>query len=353
MGSQKTILIAPLHWGLGHATRCIPIINALLKHNYNVILASDGAALLLLQKEFPELTSIALPSYNITYTKKEKLLKWVLFLRLPHIQKAIASEKKVIKKLVSENRIDGIISDNRLGVRSKKVPTVFITHQLRLLSGSTTFFSSKLHQKSIAKFDECWVPDAKQTPNLSGKLGHLRDAKFKIRYLGPLSRMKPQQATKVYDVLALLSGPEPQRTLLEEKVIEALKGRPVKVLLVQGVIEAEQIMSQHDNITIVNFMATAELEKAINESELILSRSGYTTIMDLAAMQKKAFFIPTPGQYEQIYLAKRLKGLRIVPSCKQEDFTFEKLADVKDYTQLKKIDQEVDFKKLFRLFERK
>lgn len=100
-------------------------------------------------------------------------------------------------------------------------------------------------------------------------------------------------------------------------------------------------------------MGTAELEKAINESELILSRSGYTTIMDLAAMQKKAFFIPTPGQYEQIYLAKRLKGLRIVPSCKQEDFTFEKLADVKDYTQLKKIDQEVDFKKLFRLFERK
>lgn len=169
----------------------------------------------------------------------------------------------MIKKLVSENRIDGIISDNRLGVRSKKVPTAFITHQLRLLSGSTTFFSSKLHQKSIAKFDECWVPDAKQTPNLSGKLGHLRDVKFKIRYLGPLSRMKPQQATKVYDVLALLSGPEPQRTLLEEKAIEALKGRPVKVLLVQGVIEAEQIMSQHDNITIVNLWEQLSWKKRL------------------------------------------------------------------------------------------
>lgn len=120
-------MVAPLHWGLGHATRCIPIIDALLKQNFNVLLASDGAALMLLEKEFPTLEAIELPSYNISYPKNQYFFKWKMLLKLPKIQKIIASERKMIEELVSENKIQGIISDNRFGVRSEKIPSVFIT----------------------------------------------------------------------------------------------------------------------------------------------------------------------------------------------------------------------------------
>jgi len=351
MAKQKTILVAPLFWGLGHATRCIPIINALLKFNYNVILASDGAALLLLQKEFPELASIELPSYNITYPKKGINFKLKLFLKLPSILKTIASEKKLIKHLVAEGKIDGIISDNRFGVRNKKVPSVFITHQLNVLTGNTTYFSSKIHQHIIKKFNECWVPDVSEKINLSGKLGHVTNFGIPIKYMGLLSRMKKTEIPKIYNVLVLLSGPEPQRTLLEEHLIKIFKGSVLKVLLIQGVVKKEQKTVHTENIEIVNFMQTEALEKAINLSEIVVSRSGYTTLMDLAIMQKSAFFIPTPGQYEQKYLARRLKHLGIAPSCKQENFNIGKLNEVAVYKGLSDFKASNKLEDLFCLFE--
>ncbi|MBT8264386.1 MAG: glycosyltransferase [Muriicola sp.] len=346
-----TILVAPLHWGLGHATRCIPLIRSLLENNYRVILASDGGALALLRKEFPELKYIELPSYDITYAKKGLNLKLKLFMNLPHIRKTISQERKVIKKLVKERAIDGIISDNRLGVYSKKVPSVFITHQLNVLSGNTTWLSSKAHQKVIQKFNECWVPDIEGAGNLSGKLGHLKKPKFSIKYIGPLSRMQYQDLPNKYDVMCLLSGPEPQRTLLEHKFIELFKNSEKKVLIVRGVVEEQEITDVRDNLTIINFLTTRTLEKAINESEIVISRPGYTTIMDLAAIGKKAFFIPTPGQYEQQYLADRLKLKRIVPSCKQNDFNLVKLNEIKDYKGLSSLKTSPKLENLLHLFK--
>ena len=152
--TKKTILVAPLFWGLGHATRCIPIIRALLECNYDVLLGSDGAALSLLKKEFPTLPSIELPAYNISYPKNGEFFKIKLFLKLPHIKKTMNEEKKLIENLVKDGTIHGIISDNRMGVRSKKVPSVIITHQVNVLSGNTSYFSSKMHQKIIKKFDK-------------------------------------------------------------------------------------------------------------------------------------------------------------------------------------------------------
>lgn len=344
--------MAPLHWGLGHATRCIPIIRSLLKNNYHVLLASDGAALLFLQKEFPNLESITLPGYNITYTKKGKWLKWKLLRKLPHIKKTLQAEKKLIEKLVNEHRIDGIISDNRLGVYSNKIPSVFITHQLNVLSGSTSMVSSKMHQNIIANYQECWVPDVSGPINLSGKLGHLPHSTLPIKYIGPLSRMKPQTLPIMYDVLCLISGPEPQRSILEEKLKNVFTNSKKKVALVQGVIEDQPSKRTHQNITIFNYLETQGLEKLINQSQLVVSRSGYTTLMDLAVLQKPAFFIPTPGQYEQEYLAKRLKEQGSVPSCKQEKFTELKLQKVGVYTGLKKFVSQEEYGHLFGLFER-
>ncbi len=344
-------MVAPLHWGLGHATRCIPIINALLKKNYEVTIGSDGAALELLRKEFPELPWVALPSYEINYPRNSTFFKLKLLLKLPEIKKVMAQEKKIVKKLIAEGSIQGIISDNRLGVRSKKVPSVFITHQLNVLSGNTSFFSSKLHQRIIKKFDLCWVPDLEGTINLSGILGHPKKINFPVKYIGPLSRMTRKEVPMKFDVLVLLSGPEPQRTLLEVKMLEVFLASEKKVFLVRGVVEASKEIYRKDNITIANFLQTKDLETIINSSDVVVSRSGYTTIMDLAAMEKDAFFIPTPGQYEQKYLAKELKNKGIVPSCSQKDFSLEKLHEIPLYAGLKHLKMPAQFDGLFGLFE--
>jgi len=355
MPNKKNILVAPLHWGLGHATRCIPIIRALLEYGFNVVVASDGAALLLLQKEFPHLEAVALPSYNITYPKKGGLFKWKILLKFPQIKKTMAAEKRLVNQLVEAGKIQGIISDNRFGVRSKTIPSVYISHQLNVLTGSTSFLSSKLHQNVIKKFDACWVPDVDDVVmNLSGKLGHLKKEPFPIQYMGVLSRLEKKELPKTIDVLLLLSGPEPQRTLFEEKLKNIFKGSEKNILLVRGLVEKTQKWMNFENIQMVNFMQSAELQETINKSEIVVSRSGYTTIMDLALLEKKVFFVPTPGQYEQEYLAKRLKSLGIAPSCKQENFKLKKLNKVAVYKGLKTLSQQpVNFSELFSLFERK
>ncbi|MCF7559899.1 glycosyltransferase [Sabulilitoribacter multivorans] len=347
---KKRILVAPLNWGLGHATRCIPIINALIAEGFEPIIASDGVALTLLKKEFPNLSSVELPSYNITYSRKGKHFKLKLLKDSPKLLKAINAEKKAVDYILENNKLAGIISDNRLGVRSKKVPSVFITHQLNVLSGNTTWLSTKVHQNIIEKFDMCWVPDMDGDINLSGKLGHGKSLSIPLKYIGPLSRFAYRKSEIKHDLMVLISGPEPQRTLLDEKMLLELKNYPGKVVFVKGIVEKEQAILVIGNITVYNFMTSSLLEKTIQESALILSRSGYTTVMDLAKLCKKAFFIPTPGQFEQEYLAKRLTEMELVPSCNQDQFNLKKLDDVCNYKGLKSFNFEVDFKELFNLF---
>ncbi|MEM6721764.1 MAG: glycosyltransferase [Bacteroidota bacterium] len=351
MKNSKTVLVAPLNWGLGHATRCIPIIRGLLAENFTPVIGSDGVALQLLQKEFPELETITLPDYQIEYAKKGKNFKFKMLKDSPKMLKAISEEKKIIKKLVKERDFCGIISDNRLGVYSKKVPSVFITHQLNVLSGNTTWFSSKIHQIIIKKFDECWVPDVDGKPNLSGKLGHLKKNKLPLKYIGPLSRLQPQELPITYDLMVILSGPEPQRTMLEEKLFEEVKHFDGKVLFVRGKVEAKQEHFQFLNCEVYNYMQSDELEQAFNESAFVLSRSGYTTVMDLAKLNKKAFFIPTPGQFEQEYLAKRLQKHQLVPTASQEDFSIEQLARVEEFKGLRQFNHKENYKELFQLFQ--
>lgn len=349
---KKKILIAPLNWGLGHATRCIPIINALLQHNFIPIIASDGAALALLRKEFPKLQTIELPTYDIRYSTKGYFLKLKLFLNAPRIIKAIKAEHKMIEQIIKTHQIDGIISDNRFGAFHKSVPSIFITHQIKVLSGNTTWLSTKLHEKYIMKFNECWVPDTSASTNLTGKMGHVNQSKLTVKYIGPLSRFQKTSASMQYDVMVLLSGPEPQRTILEKKLLLKFKSFSGKVLFVKGIIEPEEKIITIGNLTIYNFMTSELLEKSLNASQLIVARPGYTTLMDLAKLGKKAFFIPTPGQFEQIYLAKRMSEKKLAPSCHQEDFTLEKLLDTSYYNGLNTNEYQADFGKLFQLFER-
>lgn len=347
------ILVAPLNWGLGHATRCIPIIKALEKNQYTPIIASDGAALQLLQKEFPHLQALELPSYQIEYAKNGSDFKWKLLKNTPKMIEAILEEKKAVKKWVKEFQLVGIISDNRLGVYNKKIQSVFITHQLNVLSGNTSWISSKLHQQIIKKFDECWIPDFEGEPNLTGKLGHLKKSNFNLKYIGPLSRLEKENLRFKYDLMVLLSGPEPQRGILEVLLLEKLLAFNGKIIFIKGKVESKQKIEQIGHITYYNFMTSQELERAFNESKVILSRSGYTTIMDVAKLEKKAFFIPTPGQYEQEYLAKRLKKLGLVPFATQDEFTLGNLEEILNYKGLQLEQKPIHWKNLFCLFERK
>ncbi|MBJ7880098.1 glycosyltransferase [Gelidibacter salicanalis] len=350
---KKKILIAPLNWGLGHAARCIPIINALLQHNFIPIIASDGAALSLLKKEFPELETVELPSYNISYSKNGYYLKLKLLMDTPKILRAIKQERRAINTIVKNHAIVGIISDNRFGIYHQDIPSVFITHQLKVLSGNTTWLSTALHQKIIRRFDACWVPDYSDTPNLSGTMGHRNKAHPNVTYMGPLSRFQKLTCPFEFEIMVLLSGPEPQRDILERKLLDLFKDYDAKVLFVRGVMENEQTYYTSKNLTIYNYMTTEMLEKSLNASKLIVARSGYTTIMDLAKLGKRAFFIPTPGQPEQRYLAKIMMKNNWAPSCEQKNFSLERLNTVGGYNGFETKDQETNFKELFCLFEGK
>jgi uncharacterized protein (TIGR00661 family) len=351
---NKKILIAPLNWGLGHATRCIPVIEALENHGYEPIIASDGIALELLKKEFPNRQILELPSYKIEYAKNGSLFKLKMFFQIPNMIKAVRNENRIVEQWIKEHNIEGIISDNRLGVYAKKIPSVFITHQLNVLTGNTTWITTKIHRMFIKKHKQCWVPDVESKPNLTGKLGHPENCELNIKYIGPLSRLNKKSLPKKYDLMIILSGPEPQRSMLEEKLRTELTDYPGNAIFIRGVVEQEETSSIEDNVTYHNFMGTAALENAFNESEMVLCRSGYTTVMDLAQLGKKAFFIPTPGQYEQEYLAKKLKKAGLVPYALQNDFKMEDLGKVNLYKGLKNIGAaEVRWKDLFCLFEGK
>ena len=345
---NKKIIVAALNWGLGHASRCVPIIQFLLENKYIPIIASDGKALVFLQKEFPDLESIELPSYGISYANN---LKTSLLLQIPKILKAVRKEQKVIQKYIEKNtNVVGVISDNRFGVRSNKIPSVYITHQVHVFSGLTTFISSKIHQKIINKFDECWIPDS-ESNQLSGLLSQSRNQKIKIKHIGVLSRFKKESLPKLNDVLVILSGIESQRKSLEEKILLEFKNYKGKVVLVQGKIEKKQTVKIQNRIKIYNYLLSPDLEKEINQSELIICRSGYSSIMDLSVLEKKTFFIPTSNQPEQEYLATYLKEQNIAPFCKEKDFSLKQLTQVENYKGLSITTNKLDVD-LLRLFKR-
>lgn len=351
---KKTrILVAVLNWGLGHATRCIPIIQALEKNNFEVFIASNGDALRLLETEFKHLKSIKLPPYNISYSQKPHFLKWELLAQSPHILKTISKEKKLMEELVQKYKFNGIISDNRWGCRHPDVKSVFITHQYRVLSGNTTYFSSEIQQKYIAKFNECWIPDIPGKRNLSGKMGHFAATANNVRYIGVLSRFQKKKTKIKYDLGVVLSGPEPQRTLLENILLEHLKHSDKKIIFVRGKINGDILVAENEQIQVENYLNSAALEKVMLKSEIIICRSGYSSLMDLTKLEKKAFLIPTPGQFEQEYLAKRFRELGIAPYCQQKDFKYSKLKELTSFSGFRDLSSEVDFSSLFALFKRK
>jgi UDP:flavonoid glycosyltransferase YjiC (YdhE family) len=307
------ILIAPLNWGLGHASRCIPLIQQYIQQGHQVILAGDGDSLLLLRQHFPSLRVIPLPSLELQYTQNSQQRGFYLRALWPLMRFTLADHYYLRQALAIEH-FDLIISDNRFGFFSRQAHCVYITHQLYPILPKRLHLlqplARALHACIYKRYHEVWVPDyADSEQNLSGALSHGGRFDKKAKYIGPLSRLegsKGSMGSMGSKVLAILSGLEPQRTIFEKEILQRYEHSSESLLLVRGKVSEPKTTIHKGNITIIPSISDAELVSAVAEAQKIIARSGYSTIMDLEAMGvlHKAEFHPTPGQSEQEYLAE-------------------------------------------------
>jgi uncharacterized protein (TIGR00661 family) len=327
---KPRILVAPLDWGLGHATRCIPIIKYLISEDCELFIAASENNYFLLKKEFPSTVILRINGYKIRYGRQKRWFPLVLFSQFPKAVFSIVKENFWLKKMTRKYSLDAVISDNRFGMYNKKIISVYITHQLTIKTGNkfSERIAQKIHYFFIKKYNYCWIPDCEKD-GLGGELSHPKIKPPNIIYIGPLSRFHIQPETaKIYDILISISGPEPQRTLFENMIFSQLKKTNRKILIARGLPGiTHRSLKDWTNVTIVNHLSAEELNSAFQQSEWVISRSGYTTIMDLIKLGKKAILIPTPGQTEQEYLARYLMEKKIFYSLEQDKFLIDLIFD--------------------------
>lgn len=316
--------MAPLDWGLGHAARCVPLIRELLGAGCEVWIGAEGRQAAMLSAEFPSLTLLPLKGYRVSYAGNPRLLGAAILAQVPGIFAAIRREHQWLQQVADAHRLDAVISDNRYGLHHPRIPCIFITHQLRIRSPFGRLSGQWLQQmnyRMIARFRECWVPDDGGGYGLAGELSHPAQLPPRVRYIGSLSRFERMEGLPAaYEILVLLSGPEPARTRLEKKMLAQLRETSLKTMIVGGEPSKSYDYAVNDHIRHVSHLDTPELNRAICQSAIVISRSGYTTVMDLAKLHKKAILIPTPGQTEQEYLAGYLKEKELFYTVPEEKF---------------------------------
>ena len=307
------VLLAPLNWGLGHATRCIPLIRQYMAQGHEVVLGGDGESLLLLRKTFPQLRVIDLPSLELRYTDNAKQRGFYLR-AIPALIRFTIADYYYLRQQLAIEHFDLVISDNRFGLFSRQTRCVYITHQLYVqLPKRLSLFqplARALHACIYKRYSEVWVPDyADPINNLAGALAHGKSFDLKAKYIGPLSRFENMESRFVspeprYTTLAILSGLEPQRTLFEQELVARFMASPQPVLIVRGKIGGPATATHIGSVTLLPHISDEELLPLLRQAEKIIVRSGYSTIMDLATLGllHKAEFHPTPGQSEQEYL---------------------------------------------------
>jgi UDP:flavonoid glycosyltransferase YjiC (YdhE family) len=331
-------MVAPLDWGLGHATRCVPVIEGLLARGAEVVLGSAGTSLEVLKAYYPDLPILELPSYRIRYGKGNGQLRTLgrLGRQIPQVFRAIREEHEVLKGYVKKEGLDICISDHRLGMWHPEIPSYVIAHQVAIqpppFLGALRGPLFHRHWKYLDRFDQIWVPDFPRPHDLSGDLvpAHLSQNP-KVRHVGPLSRFAslPLPAPEVLeawqtDLAIVLSGPEPQRSLLEAKLLREAQQLDQDVILVQGV-PGEKREAQSGNVRLISFLGAEELGALLRQAKAVVSRSGYSSLLDYAALGlQQVALVPTPGQTEQEYLGKRLHQKQIAYSQSQRKFSLSK-----------------------------
>jgi hypothetical protein len=273
---------------------------------------------------------LPLKGYRIKYGKSGLTSK--ILLQIPSILRSIKEENKWLKEQVTKYGFDAVISDNRYGLYHENIFSVFITHQLYIKSSLGKWSEKILQQwnyKFINRFNECWVPDEEGENNLAGELSHPgKLPSIPAKYIGPLSRFEKKNIDEIKDhLLIIFSGPEPQRTILENKLVDQIVNYPATATIVRGLPGERNIIPSTNTIHFYNHLSSEELNREAMKAEYIISRSGYSTIMDIAALQKKSILVPTPGQTEQEYLADQLMKKQFAFCVDQNSFSLLKNID--------------------------
>jgi uncharacterized protein (TIGR00661 family) len=330
---SKRILIAPLDWGLGHATRCIPLIRHLISTGHQPIIAASGRPKMLLELEFPNAETVEFEGYNISYPEGSGMA-WKMFRSSPHILRRIKEEHLELDQLIGKLKLDAVISDNRFGLYTDRIPCVYMTHQVMI---KAPFFESllyKMHRKYMQRFAQVWVPDS-ELNGLSGDLGHKFPLPENGKFVGPLSRFKSLETFNIIDILVIISGPEPQRTRFEKLVLTELEKFEGTAVAVLGTPD-KAMDRQLGNLRIVSHLNAEQLQLELAAARLVVSRSGYSTIMDLSALGKQAVFVPTPGQTEQEYLAEKYDEAGLHMTMSQSNFDLKRAWNLRsNYTGFK------------------
>lgn len=313
------IFFPVLNWGLGHASRSLPLIRHFISNGHEVLPASDGEALTMLRKELPDLKVMQLPGYGIHYSSKYMPFNMLRY--GPGMLKTMKTEHELTRAIVANEKVDCILSDNRYGCYHPDVPSALITHQLQVFTGQKILdvYIRRQIRTWCKKFDEVWIPDHPSPNNITGDLSSTDTSPIPKFYIGVISELNATPAQGEYNAVAIISGPEPQRTNFEELVISQLSALPGRYAIVCGKPDREEAVRQEKNLTIIPYMSRSEISDLLQHTNVVISRSGYTTLMDLAHTGHQAILCPTPGQYEQIYLANRLAELRQCIYRRQEN----------------------------------
>ena len=329
----KNILICPLNWGLGHATRCVPIIKDLSNQGHKVIIAADEGPLAFLQKEFPDHEFIKFPGFSPKYSRSNTQV-FKMMASFPGALRDFRRDHKTVESIVKSYNIDTVISDNRFGCWSKHAHSVFITHQLHIqiprIWRWTTPIINLFNNSYIKKYDEVWVPDVENEPSLGGKLSHPALKGVNTKYIGYLSRFSSanQHVTeKTNKFLVILSGPEPQRTIFEDIVLKQASETKDNILILRAKPDSSELLRDiPENVSMFNHVDDEMVVKLVDSAEIIVCRGGYSSLMDLAALNRTAFLVPTPGQTEQEYLAKHLSQKEGWGWCRQNVFRLDRIS---------------------------
>ncbi len=314
MKTQYRILICPLEWGLGHAGRCIPLAIALKRRGHEIIFAAGEKHLTFLKGEFPDAGFVLFPGFNPSYSRI--LPMWMaMSVKSPCLLFHIIREHFGLNRVVREHKIDVVISDNRFGLWNSGVKSVYMTHQLRIKFPKWTLFAEPLiasiHKWFIKKYDYCLVPDLPGDINITGELSHGSRLSREARFIGLLSRFTEisfsvEESVKRHKdyLLLMLSGPEPQKSVFKNRIIDILKDRDVDLVILGADPGGETAYTS--SFTYYKHLPDVEIRNLIIGSRAVITRSGYTTVMELISLGKTALLVPTPGQTEQEYLAKTL-----------------------------------------------
>jgi len=323
------VLIAPLDWGLGHTTRCIPIIKELRKKNFRVIVACNERQSSFLKDEISDLDTVFLRGYDIRYSSNKIRTTLKIIHQIPKILIAVKREIGDLRRFINEFQPELIISDNRYGFYSPRVYSIIITHQLSLQTGLGNLLNlllSRILRRQLRHFQEIWVPDNKVSPQLAGSLAAPPSGKLPPTiYMGAYSRLEACETVTGNLILVVLSGPEPQRTILENRIIESAGRINNPIILIRGT--SIPCASLPPNTRAHDFANTTLLNELLCKASVVISRSGYTSVMDMLKLKKRWIVIPTPGQGEQEYLADYLQQNLWAMAVSQKDFDLAKALD--------------------------